>query len=897
MAEQLIKSTRTENTIKNSILSVVSKLVHLILTFISRKIFIMMLGSIYLGINSLFTSILSVLSIAELGFGTAICFTMFKPFAENDSEKVNMYLNYYKKIYRVIGFIIFLIGLCFIPFLSYLLNGVEYTFEIGIIFILYLIQTCSSYWALEYRSVLFTASQSQHRIEKFNIIYSILLFAFQVSVLYLTKNFIAYLIVGILLQLAKNIIVGLYAKKEFPFIKNKTHLALTKTEKRELYKNVTGLACYKVSGTVYSSSDSIIISAFVSTVILGLYTNYATIISALVLFVNTIIGGCRSSVGNLYVSAGETSQKKVFDSINLINFWLYSVVTVCIWCLISPFVGLFYGQEYILSDYLVFWIVLNLCSDGLGAPITLYKDACGLFWKGKFRPLFSTIVNIVVSIILVKPFGIVGVLMGTIVSRFCVFLWYDTRLVFKNVFKTNWWTFILKYFVELLAIMALGYGTTFIWLLFPSVNWWSWLAVGCVAFAGVNLLYLLVFWRNSKFQFLKTKFVKFFKQPVRAILLKFKKIGQKLHRKKVLFLCSISKTMDEHIVHFYKKIESRKFKVRLVCFDLRGYNVAVDSKRAKNLKSINGFHKLKIIKSKIKYLLSNPDIMVFADLYIPYESLFISKKIMIEHGTATLTDGVSNRTYGTGKYAYDENGNIKFDKIFCYTKPAYDYILETQPDMNGVIEFVGIDLAETIVPRLTERDKYREQFGFKNSDKVVFMIGSWNSDSFFQSLGKEVIYKAKDIMNKLPNIKFILSIHPNEYTQYNEKIESMGAFIDSQETNGFVVRHPGDDITPFIAASDMVMGDFSSAMELAILAEKPIAYSNFDESKLLPCALSMVLKKDVPILYTADDVEKVIMQDYSNEIIEKIKLLKSSIYLGQDFYGQRINEIIDKLLK
>lgn len=922
MSGTLIKSSRSENSIRNSMLGVTAQFTHLILSFISRKIFIMMLGAVYLGVNSLFSSILSMLSIAELGFGAAICFTMYKPFATGDEDKINIYLSYYKKIYRVIGFIILAIGLGLMPFLGFFLNGVEYTLEIAIIFLLFLFQTCSSYWFLQYRFILFTASQAQYKIEIFNIIYNILLFALQVAVLLLTKNFILYLLVWIALQLSKNIIVGMYAKKAFPFIKQKPQGSLTKEEKTTLYKNVGGLAMYKISGTVCTSSDSMIISAFVSTVLLGLYANYSVILSAILMFLTTLVNSSMASVGNLYVTGENKDQMKVFKTINLINFWLYGVFSICVWCLISPFVGLFYGQEYILDTFTVFWIVINFCTEGLGNTITLFKDACGLYWKGKIRPIFSTIVNIIASIALAKPFGIAGVLMGTVIARFAVFLWYDTRLVYKNVFHSNWLKFIGTYFIELAFIVGLGYIASYAWELFPTITWWSWIAVGFIVFTLANLIYLLVFWRSSTFVYLRKKvfgfagklcrkmggaikrvFIKLKRgvfRPVKKLLKKcivvYKKIGLKLRRKKYVLLISLNKTMDEHIVQFYKQIKDRKLKVKLMCYQIVDRKIVMDVERGNQIVKENGFDKIKVINSHREYLMQNPNLMVAADLYIESKELFPGKKLYIEHGTPTVNDGESKLNYGTGKDAHDENGKPIFDKFFCFTKQGYDYVMQTQPELEGMVEYVGIDLADTIVPRVSERTKFREQFGFSEEDKVVFMIGSWKSDSFFHIVGKGLIEEARRLMETDKHLKFMLSIHPGEYIQYDPNIENLGPYIDEQEKYGFVIRHKGEDIAPYIIASDMVFGDFSAAVETAILVEKPLVYSILPEERLLPCSLAMILKDHVPTIVAPEDLKGLLYNEYPKSSMDKILEVKGSIYNGQEFYHNRVNEVLDNML-
>ena len=503
---------RSQNTIKNSLVNTIGQVVMTVVHFFVRMIFIRKLGDVYQSINGLFTNILSMLSLAELGLDIAICYSLYKPLADKDENKINQYMSLYKKIYRLIGFIVLALGLIVMPFLKHLVGEEYMVKEIYIIFILFLAKSCVSYWLFSYRSTLIQADQKKYKLQRFNYLFEFLSSMLQVAVLILFKSFIGYLVIAIVFTICRNFFIGYYIKKLYPFIKNKPEGKLSSEEKKALFKNVYGASLFKVSGTIYNSSDSIIIAASaLSFVTVGYYSNYMLVFSSLTTLIARLINSTSASIGNFNVTETIARKKKLYNIISFANFWIYGVIAICCVALIDPFVSIFFTSRSVLDPLTVLLLIANFVLGGLIDAVILFKDACGLFYKGRFRPILSTIFNVFFSILLVKPLGLAGIILGTIISRILSTFWYDPILVYKYVFKRSLFDFYARYLFQFLFVCAVGTGFYFLAKLFTITTIWSWILAGVCYFALANLVFLLCFFWTKEFKFIKNKVFSFLK--------------------------------------------------------------------------------------------------------------------------------------------------------------------------------------------------------------------------------------------------------------------------------------------------------------------------------------------------------------------------------------------------
>lgn len=460
---------RIEKTVKNASWGLITKLINILILFGGRTVFIHTLGEQYLGISSLFTSILTVLSLAELGFAEAITYNLYKPIVENDTNKIAETMRYFKKIYQVIGVTIFVLGMAVIPFLDLLVKDVPNIKEnITIIYILYVINSAMSYFYV-YKSILLEASQQKYIISIVNTIVATAKTILNCIILIVTKNIIAYLIIEIVSTIAYNIIISKITQNRYKEI-FETKVDLPKEERKGIINNVKALFFYKVAGVFLTSTDNLIINTFVGTVIVGKYSNYTLITTQLYSFILQIFNATTASIGNLAASEETDKQHKVFLKIIFFGFVIYCISTTMLWVLINPFVNTFWGNEYVLEKSTVIMVIIAYYLVGHLSIITNFRTTNGLFTQGKYRPILMAIINIVVSLLLVKPLGLNGVLLGTIFARAVTQMWYDPYLVYTRVFKKS----VKEYFIISIKYILITLGccvlTTYVTNLFNLGN-------------------------------------------------------------------------------------------------------------------------------------------------------------------------------------------------------------------------------------------------------------------------------------------------------------------------------------------------------------------------------------------------------------------------------------------
>lgn len=451
---------RRKNTIRNMIWGTINRLISTVVPFITRTIIINQLGNEYLGLNSLFSSILQILNLTELGVSSAIVYFMYKPIAEKDEEKICSLLNLYKKIYRVIGSIILVIGLCLLPFLNNLISGdVPDDINIYILYLIYLFNTVCTYWLFAYKQSLLQAFQRNDLVSKVHSILYIVQSALQMIVVLVFKNYYLYVIVMPIITIATNICNAIIAKKKYPkyIPKGKVSEKL----KKELKKKVSGLMIYKICTTTRNSLDSIFISAFLGLNAVAIYNNYYMIMSSIVTFMAIITNSMTSGIGN---SVATETPKKNYNDMNKFNFMYMLIVgwcSICLLCLYQPFMKLWVGEEYILGFDCVILLVLYFYALGIGSIRAMYSDAAGLWWESRYRALAETFANIGLNFILGKIFGLQGIIAATLISLLVINFGYGSTIIYKYYFKeekvSEYYLYHLKYFIITVIIATITY--------------------------------------------------------------------------------------------------------------------------------------------------------------------------------------------------------------------------------------------------------------------------------------------------------------------------------------------------------------------------------------------------------------------------------------------------------
>ena len=489
--------SRTENSIINSAMSIVTQVLTVVLNFAVKTVFIKMLNDEYLGVNGLFTNIITMLSLADLGIGIAIPYSLYKPLAKKDEHKINVLMNFYKKVYTIIGIAVLLIGLSLTPFLGLIIKDIPKNVpHLSLIYILFVIHSASSYFFV-YKKFLIDSDQKGYITSRIIFTFSTLLSIIQIILLVTTKNYILFLLSSIILVIIQNIYISSKANKLYPFIKNKTDEKLEKEDMEGIKKNVSSLFIYKVGTVIMNGTDNIIISKFIGLIIVGFYSNY-------VLIINSIT----SSIGNLVVTTNKKRSKEVYDNLNFANFWLYALFGVCIIVLINPFINIWIGKKYVMGFSIVFLLVLNFYVLGMQSVTNSFRNAYGLFWIAKYRPIIMVIINIVISVVLVQFIGIEGVLIGTLISRLVTTAWLDPYIVHKYGFEISPKSYYIDYLKYLVIFIAISIIFNYFVSMITINNIFILILIAILVVISVNVILVLLFFKTSEFNYFYDKIKK-----------------------------------------------------------------------------------------------------------------------------------------------------------------------------------------------------------------------------------------------------------------------------------------------------------------------------------------------------------------------------------------------------
>lgn len=493
---------RTRNSIINIVTGTAGHIVVTIAGFIARTVFIHVLGSTYLGVSGLFSNILTLLSLAELGIGQAIVFSLYKPIAEKDEDRICALMGLYERAYRLLFIVVLGIGLAILPFLPYIIRDIDAIPNIRTIYVLYVANSAASY-LFSYRGAFITANQKNSVLNIVYVVSTILMTVCQVAGLLIFRNYFVYLGIQIAFGVLQNVFSYLYSGWRFPFLKRKNGPPLPDEEFAAIRKNVGALLLYKIGTLALNSTDNIIISAFVGIVTVGLYSNYTLLVATVTGFLSTIFGNVTASIGDL--NATETEERKlfVFRVLNLAAFWFYSVCGVCLFVCMTPFILVWIGEAYALPLSVSFIVALNMYIAGmLYAPFN-YRQTMGLFVQGRMRPILSAIINIVVSIWFAKRWGLPGVLWGTAVARLTTNVWFDPYLVFKKGLNMSPLPYFVDYAAKLGLFLLMGAVCWYISSRIPLADLWGVLLKAAVSFAVSNLMVFMLYHKSDEYRYLK----------------------------------------------------------------------------------------------------------------------------------------------------------------------------------------------------------------------------------------------------------------------------------------------------------------------------------------------------------------------------------------------------------
>lgn len=328
----------------------------------------------------------------------------------------------------------------------------------------------------------------------------------QIILLYLTKNYILYLCLNIISVLIQNILISLKCNKMYPYIKQNTNEKIKKEDIIELKNNISALCIYKIGIVILNGTDNLIISKIIGVVAVGLYSNYLLITNALTTVISQIFNAITASIGNMVTTDNEQKSESILEKLQFLNFWIYSVTSICLFVLINSFIKIWVGEEYCLTTIVAFLIALNFYIYGMQSVVSSFRDAYGLFVQGKYRPIIMVIVNIIVSIPLAMKIGIAGVVIGTIVSRLFVIGIWDPIVVYKYGFKMKVKKYFITYYKYLITYIVIS---LLMWFTVQNIvinNFLIWILIAGVIFIAINVIWFIIYRNNQNFKYFIDKF-------------------------------------------------------------------------------------------------------------------------------------------------------------------------------------------------------------------------------------------------------------------------------------------------------------------------------------------------------------------------------------------------------
>ncbi len=494
-------ASRTENSTRNTMVAMIAKMLTIVAGFCTRVIFTRVLNESYVGVNGLFTNLLNILNLSELGISTAIIYGLYKPIAEKDIEKQKSLMQVYKWFFRGFATILFAIGLLLIPFMDVLVKTKPEGENIVLIYLIYLLNCVMTYLFI-YKKTLIDAYQLSYIGVIYQTVFLVVQNILQMIVLFTTKNFLLFVLLLLLCTILNNLAISYKADKMYPFLKDKEVAALSKEEKKEIAGNVSSMLMLKISNVVVNNTANLVLSAMVGIVSVGLYSNYYLIIGSVRQVLNQMFQGITASVGNLGVEESGDRVIKIFNMIFFVCHWLFGLATICLYELLTPFVEWSFGAKYVFELNITFVLCLAFFVTGMRQAVLVFKDSFGQFKYDRLKACIEISINIIASIVGGYYFGAVGIFAGSIISTIAISFWMEPYRLYKYNLKAP----VHKYFVKYIVYTAVtGIG----WYITDMVcNMWEGSAFSqCVVRLFVcvtvpNLIYLVCFFKSEEFRLL-----------------------------------------------------------------------------------------------------------------------------------------------------------------------------------------------------------------------------------------------------------------------------------------------------------------------------------------------------------------------------------------------------------
>lgn len=495
---------RTQNSIRNVLAAMMGQLGGVLVNLLARVFFLHYLNQTYLGLNGLFTNVLTMLSLVELGVGPAMAYSLYKPLADGDVEKIKSHMAFYKKAYITIGLTIAALGLIFLPFYTVFMDEVPDIPHLNTIYLLFVANTVVSYF-YSYKRSLIVCDQKKYIETSVHYGAYFILNVVQIIFLAITKSYVLFLVLQVISTWGENFILARKADKLYPYLREKDAKPMEKEDAQIIFRNVAAMSMHKVGAVVVNSTDNILISKLIGLATAGLYNNYYTIIHPLQTVTNQIFESIVASVGNLSASVkdGDVAHlKETFNDVLFFAFWVFTFCSVCLLNLLPPFIEFLWlrNRGWLLDSGTLIVLVINFYLYGMRRPVLTFRDASGAFWNDRFKPLFEAAINLAASILLAKHYGIMGIFLGTLVSTVTTSLWVEPLVLYRNVFFLP----LRDYFIRFLGYTAVSAVICFltVWLCYlVGYSLLSLIPRALICVVVPNALLFVIFRRTKEFRY------------------------------------------------------------------------------------------------------------------------------------------------------------------------------------------------------------------------------------------------------------------------------------------------------------------------------------------------------------------------------------------------------------
>lgn len=494
-----MKIQRTKNAAKSIFFGTVSQIYNIAVPFIMRTIMLYTIGVQYLGLNSLFSSILQVLNLAELGVGSAMVYSMYKPIAEDDREKICALMRLYRLYYRIIGLVVCVMGIAIIPFLPYLVKmDLPPDINLYVLYLMNLAATVFTYWLFAYKNSLLNAFQRRDVISKIMLVVNTVRYVLQILILLFLRNYYYYVFILLFTQIVGNVITSLAVDKMFPGYAPRNKLS--KEEQKAIGCRVRDLFTQKIGGVVNSSADTLVISAFLGLTTLAIYQNYYYVLSLPLGIFTVIFESCKAGIGNSLET--ESREKNIADlhKITFLAGWITTVCSVGLLCLYQHFMVIWTGEDYLFSFGMVILFVIYFYAVILNRTFDVFKDAAGIWHKDRMRPLCAALLNLGLNLIMVQVIGIYGIVLSTILSFVCLSFPWELHNLFSEVFQNSMVPYVLMLLKNILITVAACLAAYMVCLHLPQKGITWFLVKGCIAFVVSNAFLLALYCKTKEFR-------------------------------------------------------------------------------------------------------------------------------------------------------------------------------------------------------------------------------------------------------------------------------------------------------------------------------------------------------------------------------------------------------------